>query len=90
MLHYVAVCCQADTVVGAIDVSAAICHTATVDMMQVNVKEKTMANEIKVTAKLARSFDALEEHSKLSGIPLEEMVYECLSEYIKEFCPAKS
>jgi hypothetical protein len=45
-----------------------------------------MANEratVMVTAKLARSIETLKEYSNLSGIPLDDLLEECFTEYIK-------
>jgi hypothetical protein len=44
-----------------------------------------------VSAKIARRINRLEEYSKLRGIPLEDVLVECFSEYIAAVVhPAKS
>jgi hypothetical protein len=51
-------------------------------------KEKTMTNAKKqfpvvVSPKIARRIKKFEEYSKLSGIPLSDLLAECFSEYIE-------
>jgi hypothetical protein len=43
-----------------------------------------------MSTKIAGHVETFKEYSQLSGIPLNDLFEECLTEYIKEFCPAKS
>ena len=43
-----------------------------------------------MSPKIARHLETFNEYSQLSGIPLEDVLVECLSEYIAAVHPAKS
>jgi hypothetical protein len=42
-----------------------------------------------MSPEIARHIETFSEYSKLSGVPLEKLIDECLTEYIAECCPAK-
>lgn len=46
-------------------------------------KKSDGLSTLMMSKKFARSIETFSEYSKLSGVPLEKLIDECLTEYIK-------